>query len=128
MSVWRHNAIECAPELKNEFQATDLTPYTVFMELIPIVIQAHLDHDNNKLSKIYAFAEWCHGQRDQKLWNAADVSFYEHLLDHEETSKQFTNWIKKDIYFDIRDLLMQNKPNEKQIGRLDEYYGFKNKY
>ncbi|OJY93862.1 MAG: hypothetical protein BGP13_01035 [Sphingobacteriales bacterium 40-81] len=124
MSVWRQKAIECAPELKTEFQAVDLTPYVVFMELLPIVRQAHIDKDNDRLSKIYLFAEWCLRQNDQKLWNAIGVSFYEHLMDTPETFKQFTNWIKKDIYTDIRDLLSQ-RADEKQMKDLDEYYGIK---
>ena len=53
MSVWRQKAIECAPELKNEFQANDLTPYTVFMELLPIVRQAHFDKDNDSSGHLY---------------------------------------------------------------------------
>ncbi|MCC6286400.1 MAG: hypothetical protein IT249_00805 [Chitinophagaceae bacterium] len=124
MSVWRQKAIECAPELRAEFQAADLTPYVVFMELLLILRQAHIDRDKDKLTKIYLFAEWCHRQKDQKLWNAVDVSFYEHLVDTAETFKQFTNWIKKDIYIDIRDLLSQ-RADEKQMKQLDEYYGVK---
>lgn len=126
MSVWRQKAIECAPELKADFQAIDLTPYTVFMELLPIVRQAHLDKDYDRLTKIYSFAEWCHKQKDEKLWNAVGVSFYEHLVDTDETFQQFTNWIKKEIYFDIRDLL-NHRADETQMKRLDEYYGFKKK-
>lgn len=126
MSVWRQKAIECAPELKTEFQASDLTPYTVFTELLSIVKQAHLEKDNSKLAKIYSYAEWCHKQEDKKLWNAAGVSFYEHLIDEEITFKQFTNWIKKDVYNDIRDLL-SHRANETQMKHLDKYYGYKRK-
>lgn len=124
MSVWRQKAIECAPELKKEFEAPDLTLYTVFMELLPITKQAHTDKDTDRLKKIYDFAEWCHKQKDEKLWNAVGVSFYEHLADTDETYLQFTNWIKKEIYLDIRDLLNQRVDDEK-MKRLDDYYGYK---
>ena len=122
MSVWRQKAIECAPELKNEFQANDLTPYIFFIELLPIVRQAQFDKDNDRLTKIYTYAEWCFKQNDQKLWNAVGVCFYEHLVDDDITYQQFTNWIKKDIYFEIRDLL-NHRANEIQMERLDKYYG-----
>jgi glutaredoxin len=124
MSTWRQKAIECAPELRTEFQETDLTPYTVFNELLVILEQAHLEKDNERLTKIYSFAAWCHKQKDKKLWNAVGVSFYEHLTDKEETYQQFTNWITKDIYFDIRDLLYQ-RASQEQIKQLDEFYRFK---
>lgn len=127
MSTWRQKAIECAPELKSEFEVPDLTPYTVFMELLVVTRQAHIDKDNDRLTKIYAFAEWCHRQKDEKLWNAVGVCFYEHLVDTDETFLPFTNWIKKEIYTDIRNLLYQRASDE-QMNKLDSYYGFpKNK-
>ena len=124
MSTWRQKAIECAPELKKEFEQPDLNLYTVFMELLPLLRQAHNDKDYERLKKIYDFAEWCFKQKDEKLWNPAGVSFYEHLADTDETYLQFTNWIKKEIYFDIRDLLNQRVDDDK-MKRLDDYYGWK---
>lgn len=123
MSTWRKKAIECAPELKKEFEQPDISLYTVFMELLPLLRQAHTDKDLERLRKIYDFAEWCFKQKDEKLWNPAGVSFYEHLADTDITYLQFTNWIKKEIYFDIRDLLIQRVDDEK-IKSLDNYYGF----
>ena len=124
MSTWRQKAIECAPELKKEFEQPDLNLYTVFMELLPLLRQAHNDKDYERLKRIYDFAEWCFKQKDEKLWNPAGVSFYEHLADTDETYLQFTNWIKKEIYFDIRDLLNQRVDDDK-MKRLDDYYGWK---
>jgi len=124
MSTWRQKAIECAPELKKEFESSTLTPYTVFMELLPITRQAHIHKDNSRLEKIYNYAEWCFKQKDEKLWNAAGVSFYEHLGDDEETFSGFTDWIKKEIYFDLRDLLNHRFDDDK-MKRLDDYYGWK---
>ena len=114
MSTWRKKAIDCVPELKTEFQANDLTPYGVFMELLPITKQAHLEKNTKKLNKIYQYAEWCFRQNDEKLWNSVGVCFYEHLVDTDETFLEFKNWIKKEIYFEIRDLLSK-RANETQI-------------
>ena len=124
MSTWRQKAIECAPELRRDFEEADLTLYTVFMELLPITRQAHIDNDINRLKKIYDYAEWCHKQKDKNLWNSVGVSFYEHLCDNDETFLAFTNWIKKEIYFDIRDLLSCRIDKDK-IVKLDNYYGWK---
>ena len=94
------------------------------MELLPITRQAHVDKDNSRLEKIYNFAAWCLRQKDEKLWNSAGVSFYEHLGDHEHTFSGFTNWIKKEVYFEIRDLLNHRFDNDR-MKLLDEYYGWK---
>lgn len=123
MSAWRQRAIDCAPELKKKFEAAD-SPYMVFSELLPALRQAHIDKNKNLLQAIYGYAEWCFRQKDQKLWNAAGVSFYEHLGDHEETFSGFTTWIKKDIYFDIRGLLNERFDDQK-MKMLDRYYGWK---
>jgi hypothetical protein len=124
MSVWRKKAIECAPELKKEFESPDMNLYTVFADLLPILRQAHRDNDVKRLKTIYDFAEWCHRQKSEELWNPVGVSFYEHLADSNETYLQFTNWIKKDVYLDIRNLLYQRVEEEK-LKRLDDYYSFK---
>lgn len=124
MSTWRQKAIDCAPELKKEFEHPDLNLYAVFMELLPIVRQAHKENNHDRLKKIYDFAEWCFKQKDENLWNPVGVSFYEHLGDTQETFSAFTNWIKKDIYLDIRELLYQRLEDEK-MKKLDDFYGWK---
>lgn len=124
MSVWRQKAIDIAPELKDDFQDPDLTPYTVFSELLPILEQAYIDQDTVRIQKIHDYAAWCLRQKDKNLWNPAGVSFYEHLADNELLFSQFTKWIKKDIYVDIRDLLCQ-RLDEKKMKSLDKHYDWK---
>lgn len=124
MSTWRQKAIEIAPELKNEFQSPDLSPYTVFSELLVLVEQAYENDDVDRLNKIYGFAAWCLKQKDQKLWNAAGVSFYEHLGDTDKTYPAFTNWVTKEIYAEIRNLLEWRLDDEK-MKTLDRFYGWK---
>ena len=126
MSEWRQKALECAPELILEIQEMDFAPSSIFMELLPITRQAHIDNNEVQLAKIYAFAAWCHRQEDEQLWNAVGVCFYEHLLDREETAQAFTRWIPKEIYFEIRDLLYY-RTDDDQIKQLDAHYGYKKK-
>ena len=123
MSVWRQKAIEIAPELKNDFQDPDLSIYIVFSELLALLSQAHIDNNTGRIKKIYAFAEWCSKQNDQQLWNAAGVSFYEHLGDSELIFSQFTRWVKKDVYFAHRGLLESRFDSDK-MKQLDKFYGW----
>ncbi len=123
MSTWRQKAIEVAPELKKDFQEPDLSPYTVFSELLPLLEQAHIDNDTIKIKNIYDYAEWCSQQKDQKLWNSAGVSFYEHLCDNELVFSQFTKWVKNKIYIDHRDLLNHRFDDDK-MKQLDKFYGW----
>lgn len=123
MSTWRQKAIEVAPELKNDFQDPDLSPYTVFSELLALLEQAHIDNDIIKIKNIYDYAEWCSQQKDQKLWNSAGVSFYEHLCDNELVFSQFTKWVKNKIYLDHRDLLNHRFDADK-MKQLDKFYGW----
>lgn len=121
MSAWIQKAIDCAPELRTEFEQPGLTIYTVFIELVPIAQQAHLDNDTDRLQKIYSYAEWCFNQKDEDLWNAAAVCFYEHLGDSDATFPAFTKWVKKEIYIQIRELLSARLDEEK-MKTADAYY------
>ncbi|MBS1513079.1 MAG: hypothetical protein JST86_19740 [Bacteroidetes bacterium] len=123
MSTWRQKAIEIAPELKKDFQEPDLSPYYVFSTLLSVLKQAHIDNDLARIKSIYDYAEWCSQQKDQKLWNAAGVSFYEHLSDDELIFSQFTRWVKKSIYAAHRDLL-NNRFGEDKMKQLDKFYGW----
>ncbi len=64
----------------------------IFSEFLFLLLQAHIDNHPAKIKNIYDYAEWCSQQKDQKLWNSAGVSFYEHLS---ETELVFTKWVKK---------------------------------
>jgi hypothetical protein len=90
MSVWRQKAIDCLPESRKDFDRPGSTIYDAFIEL---------------LQKIYDFAEWCLGQKDKQLWNAAGVCFYEHLGDQAETREDLRRWVKPQTYNQIKGLL-----------------------
>ncbi|RFS22380.1 hypothetical protein DVR12_11235 [Chitinophaga silvatica] len=119
MSVWRHKALEIMPRFKREIEDNDI--YTAFMLLLSETQEAH-DNDNKlQLRKYYDYAEWCFRQNDKNLWNAAGVVFYEHLLDHSKTLKEFAKWVKKDIYIKIRPLL-EKRYNSQLVNQIDRQY------
>jgi hypothetical protein len=124
MSTWRKKAIEIAPELRKDFEDPDFEIYSVFSELLTILENSFKNKDIEKIEKIFNYAEWCFRQKQQKLWNAAGVSFYEHLGDNSETFSNFTTWGKKDIYLDIRGLL-QLRIKEEKLKTLDKFYNWK---
>jgi hypothetical protein len=124
MSTWRQKAIDIAPELKKDFQDPDLSPYTVFSALLDLLLQAHRDNNSTRIEKIYDYAGWCFRQKNQTLWNAAGVSFYEHLGDNELVFSQCTKWLKKDIYFDVRDLLAL-RLGEDKLAKADNWFAWK---
>lgn len=121
MSTWRRKAIECLPELRDEFEQPDATIYSVFTELMPALVEAHRQNNKERLRLIYDFAAWCHGQKEKDLWNAAGVSFYEHLCDHDETRFAMVHWVDKIIYENVRGLL-ELRMQDEDLRKLDEYY------
>jgi hypothetical protein len=91
MAAWRRRALELFPELKNELNQRDYSIYRLFGDLRRIVWRAHDAGDDAMLSAVYGYAAWCLGQRSGELWNAAGVSFYEHLFDER---KDRADWAK----------------------------------
>lgn len=121
MSVWRKRAIECLPELRKDFEDPHASIYIVFSDLLSAAVNFHKINNIDRLQKIYDFAEWCFRQKDKDLWNAAGVSFYEHLGDYAETRQEMRRWVKPDIYSDIRGLLELRLSNE-EMKQIDSNY------
>lgn len=112
MSSWVHKVLDIAPELREEVEAPDASLYSVFRELVPLTVEAHLSNDRERLGKIYAFAAWCLEQPDEEIWNPAGVSFYEHLADHPETRFALVHWVSRRHYDEIRDLLRRRMKDD----------------
>lgn len=121
MSVWRRKALACLPEFRHELQRKDTSIYEVFFTLLSETILAHQQKDNTRLREYYSFAEWCFSQTDKSLWNAAGVSFYEKLIDREETTHDMSIWVKKSIYIKVRGLLVF-RAGEDKVKELDKRY------
>lgn len=124
MSAWRRRAIECLPDFKKEFEDPETSIYSVFMHLLPATVVAHQTNDILQLKHVYYFAEWCFNQKSKDLWNAAGVSFYEHLGDRMETLQAMHTWVKRDIYLEIRGLLEQ-RLDDVTMKELDGRYGIR---
>lgn len=100
MSSWRQKAIECLTESRKDFEDYGTSIYTAFSELLPAAVNFHRTNRSDRLQKIYDFAEWCFQQKTRDLWNAAGVSFYEHLGNYAETRREMSTWVKPHIYRD----------------------------
>ena len=88
MSVWRRKAIELLPGWHKQLEAKEIGIYFVFGVLLDELRRAFEENDEEAQHRIFAFAEWCSNQRTGELWNAAGVSFYEHLFDVWEDRQQ----------------------------------------
>ncbi|HEY7031561.1 MAG TPA: hypothetical protein VH482_09555 [Thermomicrobiales bacterium] len=104
MSTWRRRALELFPNLKNELNQKDYSPYWLFADLRHLAWQAHTDDDATTLRKVYGFAAWCNDQLGGELANAARVSFYEHLFDENKDRafwERIVPWISPRIARDV---------------------------
>jgi hypothetical protein len=97
MATWRRRALELFPDLQAELNRPDYTIYGLFRDLSSAVGEAHRAYDDDRLAKIYDFAEWCARQRSEPLWNAVGVSFYEHVFDEPRLSEAVAPWLPADI-------------------------------
>jgi hypothetical protein len=122
MELWRTKLIENFPNLHTEWENPDETIYTVFMELNAKCQDAHDQGDQMVLSKIYDFAAWCSRQKEKELWNAAGVSFYEHIIDQPIALKEIPRWIPPDVFHKILPLL-QWRMGDKAFSELNARYG-----
>ena|SRR5208282_5606122 len=122
MELWRVKLTEIFPELRAEWEDSEETIYMAFMELNARCQDAHDRGDQELLSKIYDFAAWCSRQADKDIWNAAGVSFYEHIVDHPIALKEIPRWIPPDVFHQISSLL-QWRMGEEAFSELATRYG-----
>lgn len=121
MSTWRKKAIECLPSYKKDLESPETSIYTAFHLMLPALKDAHIANDTVQVENIYGFAAWCFRQKAEDLWNAAGVSFYEHLADDAIVFEQLPRWLGKDIYIEIRGLL-ERRITADQLNQLDRTF------
>jgi hypothetical protein len=69
--------------------------YQLFIDLVPLVKEAHRQQNTDMLRRAYDFAEWCLSQDNKELWNPVAVSFYEHLFDEEDLWREIVPWLSQ---------------------------------
>ena len=105
METWRAKLIKSFSDLRPEFADPETTIYGAFMELNAKCQNAHDRDDDTALAPIYDFATWCSRQKEKDLWNAAGVSFYEHIIDHPKALRDFPRWVPPDVFHQLSTLL-----------------------
>jgi hypothetical protein len=76
----------------------------VLYDMVFRAVEAHQQNDEDELSKIYAFAEWCRAQEQVDPIHIGDIAvtaFYEHLVDHEITYHEIPKRIKPTLFADL---------------------------
>ena len=115
MAAWRKRAIESFPELQRALndRREIWSIYALWMELRPLVEQAHRENRTDFLSRAYRFADWCRQQKSKELWNSVGVSFYEHLFDEKWMRPLVVPWLFPEVVRDHWSLWeMRLKPQE----------------
>jgi hypothetical protein len=109
------------PELAGAFAENEpLTPNLAFFSILPFVRGAHKRGDEDALRRAYAFAQWCHHQRrGSSLWNAAAVSFYEHLFDDWSIREDVASWLSPTVRRDIMPL-WESRLSPAKVAALQE--------
>lgn len=102
MTAWRRRALELFPELTDDIARDAFSPNALFFELLPFARDAHRQHDDDALHRVYGFAQWCHHQRrGSQLPNAVAVAFYEHLFDDWGLREQTAPWLSPAVAADV---------------------------
>ena len=125
MSRWRQLVLELFPEHKNwiEDGRETFSIYQLFFNLLPLAQEAHVKQDRNTLAKMYKFAEWCWEQKrtSRFIHNAVGVAFYEHLVDKDSSLKEIQDWIKPEIFDDVKVLFKERLSPEAYQELLKRY-------
>ena len=97
MATWRRKAIGLFPDLRSELNDREYGIYQLFSDLRPMVREAHDSGQHEMLRRIYGFASWCLDQNAKDVWNAAGVSFYEHLFDDRKYWEAVIPWLSPEV-------------------------------
>ena len=120
MAAWRREALAAFPELHTELNDVDdiFSVYALWFTLKPMHDQALRDGDEDFLSRVYTYAEWCH-RASPELDNAVVVCFYEHLVDgrHETWWARWLPRLSDPVIADVWPE-WEERLTEDELGRL----------
>lgn len=98
MSAWRRKLLALFPEHRYNIEKEYFSVYSFYVDFLPLTFEAHKENNEEFLRKIYGFSEWCFNQKAKDLWNAAGVSFYEHIFSIKKTYwKEIIPWLSNNI-------------------------------
>jgi len=104
MPDWKTRLIETIPEERSEWESED-SIYLAFSTLYDTLRSAVARRDKDLIRRCFEFAEWCYAQEEKDLWNAAGVSFYEHLADDTSIAQIVHQYMDRDLFTDVRGLI-----------------------
>jgi len=121
MEEWRTKLIESLPDHRSDWEDPENSIYLAFTDLNAMCQEAHERGDDATLRAIYDFAAWCARQEEEDLWNAAGVSFYEHVVDHPIAVRDFPRWVPPDVFRNVAPLL-EERMDEQEFAQLKLRY------
>ncbi len=105
MPDWKAKLIEMIPEERAEWQ-DESSIYLAFGTVGWLVEHAAKNGNEDMLRQCFDFAQWCFDQDAKDLWNAAGVSFYEHLADNKDVELIVHQYVKRSTFLKARELLV----------------------
>jgi len=79
--------------------------YQIFFKLERDLDNHIQSNDQDYLRRIFSLVNWCFDHRETAdgIWNAAATAFLEHMADEDERAELIPNWVKPDLFADMRD-------------------------
>ena len=103
MEAWRKLAINLFPERESFYSEPEQRVWWVLQDLHDDVIKAHESNDIDLLQRIYSYTQWCYSQKDvePEIWDAAYLTFYEHLVEHPATYADIPQRVPPEVFEEL---------------------------
>lgn len=92
--------MEKFPEYKREIEEVD-TPMSMWIELhqtLENLYRGEWPHDEEHISRIYAYAEACLSCENDEMVTAVMLAFYENILLHPKVRRDLPNWMNERMF------------------------------
>ena len=130
MSTWKRIAVQSFPEHSSgwdAFKKPHMTIYQVFFALRKDVQEYIKTGNQEGLSRVFNFTEWCYEQKQNSpdIWNAAATAFLEHLADDDESAAIIPYWVKPDIFIAMKSEFKKRREQDGE-GKFQKLLGMYN--